>query len=74
MKQIDCNYCKNISITEDVQLQKARNKEHIPLKCKKYNTRLVHCIKGRQFNRFHNRRIEPCRECKKDNFKLFESK
>lgn len=56
---INCNYCRNINITELQQTNKKEN--HI---CKKYNKRLFH--RGRKH------RIFPCDQCLKDDCKYYE--
>lgn len=56
---INCNYCKNINITELQQTDKKEN--HI---CEKYNKRVFR--RGRKFNIF------PCNECLEDDCKYYE--
>jgi len=59
---IDCNDCKNLSLTENDQIDKRQ--PHI---CKHYNKRVFHGAS----KAIHNPYIFPCKDCEIDNFEKF---
>lgn len=67
-KNVDCNDCENINITEVEQRTTENNKPHI---CLKYMKR---CFHRSQEKDYHDIFIFPCDECWKDEYRNFKEK
>ena len=66
IKQVDCNDCAYLNITEKEQ-KSNHNKIHY---CNLYNNRVIH----RTNNLIHNTRLYPCDKCYKDEHKHFKAR
>lgn len=67
-KYPDCNKCKHLNMTEEEQQERKDNSSFH--KCNVYNSRLIHFSN----KKYHHPRLYPCRECKVDFHKRFESR
>lgn len=62
---IDCNNCIHLNITEEEQADK--RKDH---KCLFYKKRVIHNSYNHE-TKTHDRKLNPCNECCKDNYKNY---
>jgi len=61
-RQIDCNECLNINITEEQQRRLGNALNHV---CMKFHKRVLHGVCKPNSPHF---RINPCKECRGEHF------
>jgi hypothetical protein len=65
-KEIDCNNCIHLNLTEQQQRElKDNRKWH---KCELYNSQVLHLTNKQE----HNPKLYPCQECQEDKYINYE--
>jgi hypothetical protein len=67
-KDIDCNDCINLNITEEEQRELKDNKKWH--KCNEYNSQVLHLSNTKD----HNPKLYPCMECKSDIYRHYHKR